>query len=147
MLNCVNFKSQYWKSFRIFLINVEIQSNAFVKSKKCYIQTSEWRRRRSRFAWWVCRTRRLARRLAAARNQELHAELQPYVWELCAVLALLDGFLRWLGILTFHSCLTSVIKLYIWRLLEPCQIDCQLNHNTLFYSTNTVKCLFISGNT
>ncbi|KAF9408308.1 hypothetical protein HW555_011977 [Spodoptera exigua] len=59
-------------------------------------ETSEWRRRRSRFAWWVCRTRRLARRLAAARNQELHAELQPYVWELCAVLALLDGFLRWL---------------------------------------------------
>ncbi|KAJ8715469.1 hypothetical protein PYW07_009951 [Mythimna separata] len=59
-------------------------------------ETSEWRRRRSRFAWWMCRTRRLARRLAAANNQELHAELQPYVWELCAVLALLDGFLRWL---------------------------------------------------
>ncbi|XP_026745885.1 protein O-GlcNAcase isoform X2 [Trichoplusia ni] len=59
-------------------------------------ETSEWRRRRSRFAWWLSRTRRLARRLAAARNRELHAELQPYVWELCAVLALLDGFLRWL---------------------------------------------------
>ncbi|KAH9629905.1 hypothetical protein HF086_008196 [Spodoptera exigua] len=74
------------------------ESNALVRSKiNCYVQTSEWRRRRSRFAWWVCRTRRLARRLAAARNQELHAELQPYVWELCAVLALLDGFLRWLG--------------------------------------------------
>ncbi|CAH0597801.1 unnamed protein product [Chrysodeixis includens] len=59
-------------------------------------ETSEWRRRRSRFAWWMSRTRRLARRLAAADNRELHAELQPYVWELCAVLALLDGFLRWL---------------------------------------------------
>ncbi|CAB3257687.1 unnamed protein product [Arctia plantaginis] len=59
-------------------------------------ETSEWRRRRSRFAWWMCRTRRLARRLALAHNRELHAELQPYVWDLCAVLALLDGFLRWL---------------------------------------------------
>ncbi|XP_075986508.1 O-GlcNAcase isoform X2 [Anticarsia gemmatalis] len=59
-------------------------------------ETSEWRRRRSRFAWWVCRTRRVARRLGAAANRELHAELAPYVWDLCAVLALLDGFLRWL---------------------------------------------------
>ncbi|XP_063896226.1 protein O-GlcNAcase-like isoform X1 [Helicoverpa armigera] len=59
-------------------------------------ETSEWRRRRSRFAWWMSRTRRVARRLAAAANRELRAELQPYLWELCAVLALLDAFLRWL---------------------------------------------------
>lgn len=60
-------------------------------------QTSEWRRRRSRFAWWYARARRLSRRLGAARNQELCDELQPYLWELCAALSLLDGFLRWLG--------------------------------------------------
>ncbi|CAG5014358.1 unnamed protein product [Parnassius apollo] len=42
-------------------------------------------------------------------NRELHAELQPYVWELCAVLALLTAFLRWLGQSRTVSC----------RLLSP----------------------------
>ncbi|XP_072935838.1 protein O-GlcNAcase [Epargyreus clarus] len=59
-------------------------------------ETSEWRRRLRRFSWWATRTRRAARRLAAAANRELHAELRPYVWDLCAVLALLAAFLRWL---------------------------------------------------
>ncbi|CAG5014366.1 unnamed protein product [Parnassius apollo] len=60
-------------------------------------ETGEWRRRLRRFGWWAGRARRLARRLGGAANRELHAELQPYVWELCAVLALLTAFLRWLG--------------------------------------------------
>ncbi|CAH2097175.1 unnamed protein product [Euphydryas editha] len=58
--------------------------------------TSEWRRRLRRFSWWSARARRLARRVGGARNGELHAELRPYLWDLCAVLALLQAFLRWL---------------------------------------------------
>lgn len=78
-------------------------------------ETSEWRRRRSRFAWWMCRTRRLARRVAAAANRELHAELQPYIWELCAVLALLDGFLRWLELAKFPpNIATNTQGSYTW---------------------------------
>ncbi|GBP32443.1 Protein O-GlcNAcase [Eumeta japonica] len=72
-------------------------------------EVCEWRRRRCRFAWWCARARRLLRRLAAASNRELHAELHPYVWELCAVLALLDGFVRWLGQLAIFK--TEVIML------------------------------------
>ncbi|CAH0721034.1 unnamed protein product, partial [Brenthis ino] len=59
-------------------------------------ETSEWRRRLRRFTWWASRVRRLARRVAAAANRELYAELRPYLWDLCAVLALLQAFLRWL---------------------------------------------------
>ncbi|XP_026323018.1 protein O-GlcNAcase isoform X2 [Hyposmocoma kahamanoa] len=70
-------------------------------------ETSEWRRRRGRFAWWMSRARRLARRLAAAKNQELHAELEPYVWELCAVLALLSGFVRWIELGKFPPNITT----------------------------------------
>ncbi|XP_048486541.1 protein O-GlcNAcase isoform X2 [Plutella xylostella] len=59
-------------------------------------ETSEWRRRRYRFAWWAWRTRRLTRRLQLCANKELCAELYPYLWELCAVLTLLEGFVKWL---------------------------------------------------
>ncbi|XP_073963063.1 O-GlcNAcase [Choristoneura fumiferana] len=59
-------------------------------------ETSEWRRRRSRFAWWAGRARRLLRRLEGCANRELHSELAPYAWELAGVLALLDGLVRWL---------------------------------------------------
>ncbi|XP_047539656.1 protein O-GlcNAcase isoform X1 [Vanessa atalanta] len=58
--------------------------------------TGEWRRRLRRFSWWAARVRRVARRVGAAANRELHAELRPYLWDLCAVLALLQAFLRWL---------------------------------------------------
>ncbi|CAH2984909.1 unnamed protein product [Chilo suppressalis] len=78
-------------------------------------ETSEWRRRRSRFAWWAARTRRLARRLSMAANKELRSELYPYVWELCAVLALLDGFVRWLELGKFPPSIASNIQgNYTW---------------------------------
>ncbi|KPJ07328.1 Bifunctional protein NCOAT [Papilio machaon] len=70
-------------------------------------ETGEWRRRLRRFSWWAGRARRLGRRLGAAANRELHAELQPYVWELCAVLALLTAFLRWLELGKFPQNITS----------------------------------------
>lgn len=70
-------------------------------------EASEWRRRRCRFAWWCARARRLARRLQASANRELAAELHPYVWELCAVLALLDGYVRWLELGKFPSNIAS----------------------------------------
>ncbi|XP_052752781.1 LOW QUALITY PROTEIN: uncharacterized protein LOC113514282 [Galleria mellonella] len=78
-------------------------------------ETSEWMRRRARFAWWTRRARRLARRLAAAANRELHAELQPYVWELCAVLALLEGFVRWLELGKFPPNIATYTQgTYTW---------------------------------
>ncbi|KAM3957986.1 O-GlcNAcase [Aphomia sociella] len=78
-------------------------------------ETSEWVRRRARFAWWTRRARRLARRLGAAANRELHAELQPYVWELCAVLALLDGFVRWLELGKFPPNIATYTQgTYTW---------------------------------
>ncbi|XP_063389386.1 protein O-GlcNAcase isoform X1 [Cydia fagiglandana] len=78
-------------------------------------ETSEWRRRRSRFAWWTARARRLLRRLEACANRELHAELQPYVWELCAVLALLDGLVRWLELGKFpQNIATNTQGSYTW---------------------------------
>ncbi|XP_068625569.1 protein O-GlcNAcase isoform X2 [Battus philenor] len=78
-------------------------------------ETGEWRRRLRRFAWWTGRARRLARRLCAAANRELHAELHPYVWELCAVLALLTGFLRWLELGKFPQNITSNTQgTYTW---------------------------------
>ncbi|XP_060806964.1 protein O-GlcNAcase isoform X2 [Amyelois transitella] len=78
-------------------------------------ETSEWRRRRSRFAWWTCRARRLTRRIINAPNKELTAELLPYVWELCAVLALLDAVLRWLELGKFPSNVASNLQgTYTW---------------------------------
>ncbi|KAL0811252.1 hypothetical protein ABMA28_009678 [Loxostege sticticalis] len=78
-------------------------------------ETSEWRRRRSRFAWWVQRGRRLARRLAQSANRELYAELHPYVWDLCGVLALLDGFVRWLELGKFPAHVaTNIQGTYTW---------------------------------
>ncbi|XP_045539880.1 protein O-GlcNAcase [Papilio machaon] len=78
-------------------------------------ETGEWRRRLRRFSWWAGRARRLGRRLGAAANRELHAELQPYVWELCAVLALLTAFLRWLELGKFPQNITSNTQAsYTW---------------------------------
>ncbi|XP_053619430.1 protein O-GlcNAcase [Plodia interpunctella] len=78
-------------------------------------ETSEWRRRRSRFAWWACRTRRLTRRVLRAPNQELAAELLPYLWDLCAVLALLDAVLRWLELGKFPANVASNLQgNYTW---------------------------------
>ncbi|KAL4710813.1 hypothetical protein ACJJTC_010936 [Scirpophaga incertulas] len=78
-------------------------------------ESSEWRRRRNRFAWWVNRTRRLSRRLSKVANRELHAELYPYLWELCAVLALLDGFVKWLELGKFPPNISSNLQgSYTW---------------------------------
>ncbi|XP_034837403.1 protein O-GlcNAcase isoform X1 [Maniola hyperantus] len=78
-------------------------------------ETSEWRRRLRRFSWWAGRTRRLARRVACAPNRELNAELRPYLWDLCAVLALLQAFLRWLELGKFPpSIATYTHGTYTW---------------------------------
>ncbi|CAH2265406.1 jg13348 [Pararge aegeria aegeria] len=78
-------------------------------------ETSEWRRRLRRFSWWAGRTRRLARRVACAPNKELHSELRPYLWDLCAVLALLQAFLRWLELGKFpNSIATYAQGSYTW---------------------------------
>ncbi|XP_022123234.2 protein O-GlcNAcase [Pieris rapae] len=78
-------------------------------------ETSEWRRRHRRFTWWAQRSRRLGRRLAAAPNKELHAELRPYVWDLCAVLALLSAFLKWLELGKFPANIaTNMQGSYTW---------------------------------
>ncbi|XP_045506517.1 protein O-GlcNAcase isoform X2 [Colias croceus] len=78
-------------------------------------ETSEWRRRLRRFSWWAHRCRRLARRLAVAANKELHAELRPYVWDLCAVLALLAAFLKWLELGKFPANIaTNMQGSYTW---------------------------------
>ncbi|CAH2059617.1 unnamed protein product, partial [Iphiclides podalirius] len=84
-------------------------------SRSGALQSGEWRRRLRRFYWWAGRARRLSRRLSAAANRELHAELHPYLWELCAVLALLVGFLRWLELGKFPQNIASNIQgSYTW---------------------------------
>ncbi|XP_052744973.1 protein O-GlcNAcase isoform X3 [Bicyclus anynana] len=78
-------------------------------------ETSEWRRRLRRFSWWAGRTRRLARRVACAPNRELHSELRPYLWDLCAVLALLQAFLRWLELGKFPPSIATYAQgSYTW---------------------------------
>ncbi|XP_061380043.1 protein O-GlcNAcase isoform X2 [Danaus plexippus] len=78
-------------------------------------EPSEWRRRLRRFSWWSCRARRLSRRLSLCANRELHAELHPYLWDLCAVLALLQAFLRWLEMGKFPPNITTNIHgSYSW---------------------------------
>ncbi|KAG6462439.1 protein O-GlcNAcase isoform X2 [Manduca sexta] len=78
-------------------------------------ESSEWRRRRGRFSWWTGRARRACRRLARANNQELAAELLPYVWDLCAVLALLDAFLAWIELGKFPANIAANIQgSYTW---------------------------------
>ncbi|XP_028043581.1 protein O-GlcNAcase [Bombyx mandarina] len=78
-------------------------------------ETSEWTRRRARFSFWAGRSRRVLRRAGRAANRDLHSELQPYLWELCAVLALLDAFLKWLELGKFPPNITNNIQgSYTW---------------------------------
>ncbi|XP_050681905.1 protein O-GlcNAcase isoform X2 [Leptidea sinapis] len=78
-------------------------------------ETSEWRRRLRRFSWWSGRCRRLLRRLGAAANGELYAELRPYVWDVCAALALLTALLDWLELGKFPSNIaTNMQGSYTW---------------------------------
>lgn len=64
-------------------------------------QVKEWHDRAQKFDDMSQALNRLFTRLTYINNRELLYELYPYVWDMRGVVALLNSYVKWLGIKSF----------------------------------------------
>lgn len=80
-------------------------------------EVKEWHDRAKKFDVMSRALNRLFTRLTYINNRELLYELYPYVWDMRGVVALLNSYVKWLGIYYYlFIILFSNINIYLWRL-------------------------------
>jgi len=108
-----------WLKLNSHLVGGSAVDATTASSKSSSPEVKEWHQRAEKFDGMSKALNRLFTRLTYINNRELLYELYPYAWDMRGVVALLNSYVKWLGMSLKIA--DSVVFINLWKLcLSAC---------------------------